>query len=168
MDKKDQNENELMIERIFNAPRKLVWEAWTDSERIMHWWGPKGFTAPFSRIDLKVGGEYLNCMRSPEGKDYWSKGVYREIVAPKRLVMTDSFADEKGNTVPATYYGMSKNFPLEMLIIVILEDLDGKTKLTLRHKGMPSGPDSEGAELGWNQSFDKLADYLEAEKIEYL
>ncbi len=158
-DKKD-----LVITRIFNAPRALVWKAWTEPESMMRWWGSKGFTSLFSRIDLRVGGEYLNCMRSPDGKDLWSKGVYREIVAPERLVMTDSFADENGKTVPATHYGMSKDFPLEMVITVSFEELDGKTKLTLRHAGIPSGADSEAARQGWNEFFDKLAEYLETEK----
>ncbi len=155
---------EIVLLRTFDAPRELMWKAWTDSERLKRWWGPKGFTAPVFKIDLRVGGEYLNCMRSPDGKDFWSKGVYREIIAPERLVMTDSFADEKGNTVPASYYGMNKDFPLEMLITVILEEQDGKTKLTLRHLGLPSGEDSEGAKQGWSESYDKLAEYLEKEK----
>jgi uncharacterized protein YndB with AHSA1/START domain len=103
-------------------------------------------------------------MRSPEGKDYWSKGVCREIVVPERLVVTDSFADEKGNTVHASHYGMSKDFPLEMLVTVSFEKIDGKTRLTLQHVGIPPGADSEGAEQGWSQSFDKLANYLEMEK----
>jgi uncharacterized protein YndB with AHSA1/START domain len=94
-----------IITRLFDAPRELVWKAWTEPERVMHWWGPIGFTSPVSRIDLRVGGKYHSCMRSP----------------------------------------------------------DGKTKLTLRHTGMPPGPDSEGAEQGWNESFDKLAKYLETE-----
>ncbi len=130
----------------------------------MRWWGPKGFISPVSKIDLRVGGEYFNCMRSPEGKDYWSKGVFREIVVPERLVMTDSFADEKGNIVPASHYRMSKDFPLEMLITVSFEKIDGKTRLTLQHVGIPPGADSEGAEQGWSESFDKLANYLETEK----
>jgi uncharacterized protein YndB with AHSA1/START domain len=155
---------DLIITRLFDAPRELVWKAWTESERVMRWWGPKGFTSPVSKINLRVGGEYLNCMRSPEGKDYWSKGVFREIVVPERLVMTDSFADENGNTVPGSYYGMSKDFPLEMLISVMFEEYDGKTKITLRHTGMPSDADSKGAGQGWNESLDKLAEYLETEK----
>ena len=155
---------DLIIIRLFDAPRELVWKAWTESERVMRWWGPKGFTSPVSKINLRVGGEYLNCMRSPEGKDYWSKGVFREIVASERLVMTDSFADENGNTVPGSYYGMSKDFPLEMLISVMFEEYDGKTKITLRHTGMPSDADSKGAGQGWNESLDKLAEYLETEK----
>ena len=164
MTKEDQNRRDLIIIRLFDAPRELVWKAWTEPERVKRWWGPKGFTSPVSKIALHVGGEYLNCMRSPEGKDFWSKGFFREIIALERLVMTDSFADEKGNTVPATYYGMSKDFPLEMLITVMFEENDGKTKLTLRHIGMPSGVDSDGAQQGWNESFDKLAEYLETEK----
>jgi len=106
-------------------------------------------------------------MRSPDGKDFWSKGLFREIVLTERLVMTDSFADEKGNIVPASYYGMSKNFPLELQITVIFEehnDRNGKTKLTLRHEGMPDGPDSKGALQGWNESLDKLTEYLETDK----
>jgi uncharacterized protein YndB with AHSA1/START domain len=155
---------DLIITRLFDAPPEFVWKAWTEPERVMRWWGPIGFTSPVSRIDLRVGGEYQSCMRSPDGKDYWSKGIFREIVAPERLVMTDSFADENGNTVPASYYGMSKDFPLELLITVTFEEHDGKTKLTLRHTGMPPGADSEGAQQGWNESFDKLAKYLETEK----
>ena len=90
IDVKNSKQQELVIKRIFDAPRELVWDAWTEPEQIMRWWGPKGFSAPVAKIDLRVGGAYLNCMRSPEGKDFWSKGVFREIVAPERLVMTDS------------------------------------------------------------------------------
>ena len=163
MAREDENRTDLIITRLFDSPRDLVWKAWTEPRRVMRWWGPKGFTSPVSRIDLRVGGEYLSCMRSPEGKDFWSKGVFREIAPPERLVMTDSFADENGNTVPATHYGMSKDFPLELLITVVFEEQDGKTKLTLRHAGMPPGAGSEGARQGWNESFDKLAGYLETE-----
>jgi uncharacterized protein YndB with AHSA1/START domain len=96
-------------------------------------------------------------MRSPEGKDYWSTGVYREIVPLERIVCTDCFADEAGNVVPATYYGMSADFPLEMLVTVTFEDQGGKTKMTLKHSGLPAGDMSEETGAGWNQSFDKLA-----------
>ena len=96
---------DLIITRLFDAPRELVWKAWTAPERIRTWWGSIGFVSPVFKIDLRVGGEYHSCMRSPGGRDFWSKGIFREIVALERLVMTDSFADEKGNTVPASYYG---------------------------------------------------------------
>lgn len=154
------SEQDLLITRTFDAPRELVWKAWTDPERVKRWWGPKEFTAPFCNIDLRVGGVSLYCMRSPDGKDYWSTGVYREIVKPERIVCTDSFADEKGNVVPATHYGMSADFPLEMLVTVTFEEHEGKTKLTLIHVGIPAGADRDGAKQAWSESFDKLADHL--------
>lgn len=97
-------------------------------------------------------------MRSSEGQDFWSTGFYREIVEPERIVCTDSFADEKGNVVPATYYGMSADFPLELQVTLTFEEHDGKTKMTLRHVGIPNGQMSDLTEVGWNESFDKLAE----------
>jgi len=151
---------ELVIIRVFDAPRELVWKAWTEPKRVMRWWGPKGFTSPACEIDLRVGGKYLYCERGPDGQEYWSTGVYREIVEPERIVATWSFADEKGNVVPATHYGMGADVPLEMLVAVTFEDLSGKTRMTLRHEGLPAGEMREGAGTGWNESFDKLAEVL--------
>lgn len=108
------NKKESAITRVFDAPREKAWKAWTDPEGVKKRWGPKNFTAPHISIDLRVGGAYLYCMRSPDGKDYWSTGVYREIVPLERLVLTDSFADEKGNVVPASHYGMPGDWPLEL------------------------------------------------------
>ena len=95
-----------------------------------------------------------------EGRPIWSTGFYREIVPLERIVCTDSFADEDGNIVPATDYGMADDFPLEMVVTVTFEDLGGRTRMTLRHEGMPAGEMSEGASVGWNESFDKLAESL--------
>jgi uncharacterized protein YndB with AHSA1/START domain len=152
--------DELNITRIIDAPRERVWNAWTDPEQLKTWWGPKGFTAPFIRMDIRVGGSYLTCMRSPDGKDYWSTGVFREIVPESRLVMTDSFADEKGNVVPGSYYGMASDFPREMLVTVTFEDADGRTKLTLKYSGAKNITESDLASMtqGWNESLDKLAE----------
>ena len=153
-------EREIVITRIFDAPRDLVWKAWTDPEHFKRWWGPKDFTSPFCKIDLRVGGKYLNCMRSPEGQDFWTTGVYREIVPLERIVYTDSFADREGNVVPATHYGMSADFPLELLLTVTFEEQGGKTKMTLRHVGIPAGEMSDLTAAGWNESFDKLSESL--------
>lgn len=150
----------LVITRTFAAPRELVWQAWTEPERLMRWWGPKDFTAPFCKADLRVGGKYLYCMRSPDGQEYWSTGVYREIAAPSLLVCTDSFADEQGNVVPATHYGMSPDFPLELQVTVTLAEEAGATRMTLHHVGIPPGEMSEMCAQGWNESFDKLAESL--------
>lgn len=154
------NGHELVITRTFDAPRELVWQAWTKPERLMRWYGPKDFTAPACEIDLRVGGKYLNCMRSAEGQDFWSTGTYLKIVEPSLLVCSDSFADAEGNVVPATHYGMAPDLPLELQVTVILEEEEGKTKMTLRHLGLPPGEMSEMCADGWNQSFDKLAKIL--------
>jgi uncharacterized protein YndB with AHSA1/START domain len=151
---------ELVIERIFDAPRELVWRAWTQPEFVMRWWGPKGYTTPSCKIDLRVGGTFFYCMRSPEGQDFWATGVYREIVEPERIVCTDSFADEEGNVVPASHYGMPGDIPLEMLITVTFEEYEGKTRMTLRHVGLPEAIEGD-AGTGWNESFDKLAEEME-------
>lgn len=162
MAEKNQNtgEQELVITRIFDAPRELIWKAWTEPEHLMQWWGPRDFTTPVYKIDLRVGGVYLSSMRSPEGQDYWSTGTLRELVEPERIVYTDSFSDAEGNIVPASHYGMNGEWPLELLVTVTFEEYAGKTKLTLQHSGIPAGENRDSAEDGWNESFDKLAEYL--------
>ena len=132
----------LMITRVFDAPRELVWKAWTDPELVKKWWGPKIFSAPYVSIDFRVGGKYLYCMQSTEGEDVWKKGiwstgVYKEIVSMEKIVCTDSFADEHGNVVSGSHYGMD-GLPMEFLVTMKFEDAgDGKTKMTLVHEGMP-------------------------------
>lgn len=157
-------EKDILITRSFDAPKERLWKAWTEPEHFMRWWGPKGFSAPYSTIDLRVGRKYLNCMRGPgpDGvvRDYWSTGVYREIIPMKRLVCTDSFADCMGNVVPASYYGMPGDWPLEFTVTVEFGEHGGKTEMTLRHEGIPEGRMKEECEAGWNESFDKLADSL--------
>ena len=158
---KKEQEQRVLITRIFDAPRESVWKAWTDCERLMRWWGPKDFTTPLCKIDLRPGGDFQNCMRSPEGLDYCGKGTYREIVPLERIVCTDSFADKEGNVVPATYYGMSADYPLEMLVTVTFEEIEGKTKLTLQHTlGPVPASERDLCQQGWSESLDKLAGYL--------
>lgn len=156
----ERGKQEIVITRIFDAPRELVWKAWTDPKHFVRWWGPKDYTCPFCQMDLRVGGKYLNCMRSPDGQEYWSTGVYHEIIPMERIVFTDCFADEQGTVVPATHYGMSADFPLEMLVTVIFEDSGSKTKMTLKHVDLPIGEMTEQTGAGWNESFDKLAESL--------
>jgi uncharacterized protein YndB with AHSA1/START domain len=153
----DGTRHDLSITRLFGAPRELVWKAWTDPNHLMQWWGPKMFTAPVCRIDLRIGGTYLFCMRSAEGQDIWSTGVYREIVPLRRLVCTDSFADEQGTIVPASRYGFTDEMPPEVMVTVTFEDLQDDTRLTLKHSGLPRGKMGELTGLGWSESFDKLA-----------
>ena len=94
------NETERMvITRVFDAPRELVWKAWTDPKYVMQWWGPKGFTAPVCKIDFRVGGKFLCCMRTPDGQEFWNAGEYHEIVPYEKIVSSMYFADAKGNKI---------------------------------------------------------------------
>ena len=154
---------DLVITRVYNAAREKVWKAWTEPERVKRWFGPKGYTIPSCEIDLRVGGKIVYCMRSPDGKDFWARGDYRQIVPMEKLVWKDNFADEHGEVVSATHYGMSEDYPMEMLVTVTFEDVGGKTKMTLRHAGLPAGPGRSGAGQGWSESFEKLAASLAEE-----
>jgi uncharacterized protein YndB with AHSA1/START domain len=100
-------------------------------------------------------------MRSPEGKDYCGKGVYREIVEPERIIYTDFFVDDKGNLVPPSHYGISPDWPQETLVTVTFAEHDGKTRLTLQHS-VGSVPNSERdmCQQGWSEMLDKLAGHL--------
>lgn len=157
-----ENTNTLVITRIFDAPVEMVWKMWTDPEMYKKWWGPRDFTAPRITIDFREGGKIVGCMRGANApgapvQDFWTTGTYKEIIPMKKIVVTDSFADEHGNVVNASHYGMSGDFPMELLVTVTFEEVeDGKTKMTLEHKGMPPGEMADGAKVGWNQSFDKM------------
>jgi len=156
-------ERDLVITRVFDAPRRLVFEAWTRPEHMMRWFGPKGFTTPFCTIDFRVGGMFHYCMRSPEGRDYWGIGVYREIVVPERIVYTDAFSDAEGNPVPPSHYGMSSSHPAETLVTITFEEQDGKTKLTLRHGIPETVTERDGTQQGWIELLDRLAEELAKE-----
>lgn len=162
-----QNKNVLMITRIFDAPVETVWKMWSEPEMLMKWWGPKDFTCPVAKIDFKVGGKYLSCMHGVPApgmpaQDFWSTGTYKEIVPMKKIVATDSFADENGNVVSASHYGM-EGFPMELQVTLEFEEVEGsKTKMTLRHVGIENIDEKMRSDMeqGWNQSFDKLANIL--------
>jgi uncharacterized protein YndB with AHSA1/START domain len=151
---------EITLTRLFDASPDLVWKNWTEPHHVKTWWGPKGFICTFADIDLHVGGVALYCMRSPEGRDYWSTGIFREILKLSRIICTDSFADERGNVVPASFYGMNSDQPLEMLWTVTFENIKGKTKFTLNHSGLLKGTMSDQTYLGWCQTLDKFSDSL--------
>ncbi|TDF92808.1 SRPBCC family protein [Paenibacillus piri] len=122
-------EQELLITRVFDAPRESVFEAWTEAERLSQWWGPQGYELEVKKLELYPGGLFLGSQRSPEGHVMWGKFVYKEIVAPEKLVFVQSFSDEDGNTIRAPFSG---TWPLEVINYLILTENGGKTTLTLR------------------------------------
>lgn len=148
-------QQELVIHRVFDIPVKSVWKALTEPEEFKKWWGPKDFTGSSSKMEARVGGKYLNCMVGPDGKEYWSTGTIKEFIPEKKLVVTDSFSDSKGNITRASDHGLPGNWPKELLITFEMEEADGATKLKLTHEGIPEEMYEE-CKKGWNESFDKL------------
>ncbi|HYN82904.1 MAG TPA: SRPBCC domain-containing protein [Gemmatimonadaceae bacterium] len=142
------NDRELVITRVFDAPRDLVWKAWTEPERIKQWSAPKGFTIPVAEGELRPGGAWKSCMRKPDGTDLWLAGVYREIEEPKRLVFTHAWLDEHGDPGPET------------VVTVTLVERGGKTEMTFRQSGFDSADSRDGHAGGWNECFDRLDELL--------
>ncbi|MFI5381028.1 MAG: SRPBCC domain-containing protein [Tepidisphaerales bacterium] len=158
-------DREFALTRVFDAPRERVFKAWTEPERLAEWWGPKGFTMRVCKLDLRPGGVFHYCMRAPDGRDMWGKFVYREIVAPERLVFVVSFAGEHGNPVRHPF---SATWPLEVLNVLTFTDQDGKTTVALR--GFPINAtelerktfeDGRGSmQQEFKGTLDQLVDYL--------
>lgn len=153
-------QRQLVISRLVGGRPDTVFKAWTDPAQVRQWWGPNGFTTPVCRIELRPGGAWHLCMRSPDGRDYWCKGVYAEIEPNRRIVSTDFFSDEAGNTVAPTEYGMSADWPAEMLVTVTFADEDGKTRLTVRQSVAEDLARSSGAVQGWSETLDRLAAHV--------
>jgi len=122
-------EREFTITRVFNAPRDLVWKAYTEAERLMQWWGPKGVTMRVAKMDLRPGGRFHYCYQMPDGNEMWGVFDYREVVAPERLVFTNAFSDAEGTIVRASF---SAEWPLEILNTQIFAEHESKTTITMR------------------------------------
>lgn len=151
----------VTLTRVLDASPDRVWRAWTEPEQIKKWWGPAGFSAPSVKVDLRVGGKYLYCMRGRPGpglpeQDFWSGGTFKAIVPGQKLVVLDSFTDDEGNPLPSSAYGMD-GFPPEMEITVTFEARpDGKTKLTITYAQSVPPEHLANMTSGWNSSLDKL------------
>ena len=142
----------VTLTRMLAAPRRLVWQAWTEPKMMAQWFGPRGFTSSVPELDLRVGGALRIIMHGPDGNDYPMKGVFREVVAPERLVFTNIAIDNDGKHL------------LEGETTVTFAEKDGKTTLTLKTYAVglvPIAPKMlAGMEAGWTQSVDKLAELV--------
>lgn len=155
----------FVMTRTFDAPRDLVYKAWTEAERLEQWWGPKGFIVRVAKLELRPGGTFHYAMESPDHGTFWGKFVYREVLPPERLVFVVSFTDAEANPVR---HPMSPTWPLEVLSTVTLSEHEGKT--TLRMESVPVNATDEerstfqeGLESlrqGTAGALDQLAAYL--------
>ena len=157
---------DFVISRVFDAPRELVWKAFTDPEHMKEWWGPTGSVVVASKMDFRVGGTYLGAMRDPAGNVMWGKFVYREIVRPERLVWEHSFSDENGGL---TRHPLAPTWPLKLLTTVTFDEpRKGQTEITLRWSLLDATEEErntfagahDSMRGGWGGSFDQLAAHL--------
>ncbi|MCR4265721.1 SRPBCC domain-containing protein [Nitratireductor sp. ZSWI3] len=142
---------ELHINRTFDAPRALVFETWTKQEHLDRWSCPAGFTMPHSEGDIRTGGWFRTCMRSPDGQDHWLSGRYREVVPPERIVFTHAWHDENGEPGHET-----------VVEVTFTETPDGRTRMSFHQAFFASKASRDGHEAGWTESFDKLDALLAA------
>jgi uncharacterized protein YndB with AHSA1/START domain len=143
-------DGELVITRVIDAPRSLVFKLWTQPEHIARWWGPQGFTTISCQMDIRVGGAYRFGMRSPQGSELWKRGVYREIVEPERIVFTFAWEDADGHPRH------------ELLTTVTFAEEGARTRLTLRQAGFETIEQRDDHVTGWTSCFERFADYLPA------
>ena len=156
---------ELVISRDFDAPRELVWKAWTDPEALANWWAPAGSDVKVKSFDLRPGGVFHYVQKSADGTDIWGRFVYREVAPTERLVFVNSFSDEAGGITPNPWM---PGWPLEIVSTLTLEDLGGRTRLTIH--GAPMNASAEerktfeggrtGMATGFDGTFRKLEAYL--------
>ena len=148
----------MIVTRTFDAPRELVWKAWTDPHYVMQWWGPKGFTSPVCKMDFRVGGKFLYCMKSPEGQELWNAGEYHEIVPHEKIVSSMYFADAEGNRIDPAQLGIEHDAIEGAYDVTLFEDLgNGKTKLTFIGNETMEDATESGQVEGMNQILDKAA-----------
>lgn len=155
----------FVISRVFDAPRERVFEAWTNREQLVRWFGPRGFAMPEARLDLRPGGTFLYHLRSAEGQEIWGRFVYREIAPPERLVFVLSFSDPSGGR---TRHPGSDTWPMDMLTTVTFAEQGGKTQVTVEWVPFNAtdverdtfDAGRESMHGGWTGTFDRLTDYL--------
>lgn len=144
------------VERLFDAPRELVFKAFTEPERLMQWWGPRTYETDVCTIDLRVGGIWHYRMRSETGDAAWGRAEYQEITPPARLVYLDAFSDENGSVIPP-----------KMVVEIDFIDKNGKTlvksTVTFDSEAGRDAVMAMGMEQGLAETWDRLEEYLAAQ-----
>ncbi|MDR7317704.1 SRPBCC domain-containing protein [Brevibacillus nitrificans] len=154
-----ENERVLVLERVFDAPRELVFQMFKEPEHLKRWWGPRGWEVPVCSIDFRPGGVWHYCMKCVDqnqgdffGMESWGKGVYAEIVEPEKIVYTDYFADAEGN--------VNEELPSTKVTLEFI-DLEGKTKLVNRGEYVSAEALKTVIDMGMLQGITETWDRLE-------
>jgi uncharacterized protein YndB with AHSA1/START domain len=142
------SDRELVLRRVFDAPRRLVFAAWTDPDQAARWWGPRGFVSVSCDMDVRAGGRWRRAMRSPAGSLHVGTGVYREILPPERLVFTYAWEDADGRPGHET------------LVTVTFAELGDRTELTLQQAVFETVVARDEHLGGWTSCLERFADYL--------
>ena len=155
---------DLVVTRIIDAPIELVWKAWTDPEHVMKWWGPKYYSSPSCKIDLREGGKYVFCMRAPQeqgGQDTYTSGVFKKIVPMELLELTQGISDQEGNPIDPVEVGMPSDFPRAIRTVVTFKRFRGDmTELTVTEYAWPASQMMVYSLAGLHQTIDKLIESL--------
>jgi uncharacterized protein YndB with AHSA1/START domain len=154
------NEKQVSITRVFDAPRQLVFEAWTDPQHLLRWYAPDNCTFRVKDIEVLPGGRFLHCIYNPQFGDCWCKGVYLEVVKPERLVFSLRLSDENGNDVTPADVGHHHEWPVETAVTVTFTEHQGKTTMVLTQTVSEALAKKTGAHPSWLQMFDKLESQL--------
>lgn len=164
---------ELRITRTFPAPITLVWEAFSTAEHLSQWWGPKGFTTIVKTFGFTPGGRFHYGLQDAAGNILWGLFVYREIGEPTKLVFTNAFSNEAGDTVPAPEVPFGRHWPLEILNHLTFEDRGDTTLMCM--VSYPLNPSAEATEtfnsnianmeMGFGGTFDQLAAHLKVMEL---
>lgn len=156
---------DFVITRTFNAPRALVWQAWTDRESLLQWFGPKGMKMVRAELDFRAGGVFHYGLQQPDGGIMWGKWRFLEIVPQEKLVLISSFSDEAGGV---TRHPMAPLWPAETLSTTTFTEQDGKTTITLRwtpHNASAAenalfAASHASMNGGWGGTMEQLEDFL--------
>jgi uncharacterized protein YndB with AHSA1/START domain len=152
---------DVVVTRVFDAPVELVWKAWSDSDHVMRWWGPTGFTSPLARIDFRVGGVSLVCMRAPKefgGQDMYNTWTYQKIEPLERIEFIFHFTDKDGNRLDPAKMGVPPGIPQEVPHVITFKRLaENKTEMTIRESGYTSETAVAISKAGLEQCLDKMA-----------
>jgi uncharacterized protein YndB with AHSA1/START domain len=154
--KMENNSKELTISHYFDAPRELVFEAWTNPQQLVQWYAPDGCTIEFKHIDLYKGGTFHSCIHDPVHGECWITGTYIEIKYPELLVFTMVLSDEQGSSVEALAAGKPEAWPKEIITTVAFEAIKDQTKLTLHQTVSEAEAKQTGAYQSWLKMFRRL------------